>query len=105
MHLAAQLPMLIRGFYFEGWRPTSTPTKERHKSDFLERVRRELRRDAQIDVEQAVRAVFEVMCDKLDSGEIEKLIKVFPEDLRKLWPVVRNVGSSSAGGAPGWPQP
>ncbi len=106
VHLAAQLPMLIRGFYYEGWRPAGTPSKERHANDFLERVRKELDRGAEMDVDQAVRAVFEVMCDKLDSGEVEKLIRIFPEDLRKLWPVVRSVASTEGGIAPpGWNQP
>jgi len=34
-HLGAQLPMLIRGLYYEGWDPTGKPTKERHEAQFL----------------------------------------------------------------------
>ena len=30
-HLGAQLPMLLRGLFYEGWDPTGKPTKERHE--------------------------------------------------------------------------
>ena len=36
--LGAQLPMLIRGFYYEGFNPSKTPTSERNRQAFLERV-------------------------------------------------------------------
>ncbi len=34
-HLGAQLPMLLRGLFYEGWDPTGKPTKERHEAAFL----------------------------------------------------------------------
>ena len=34
VHLGAQLPILIRGVYYEGWKLTGKPVKERHKSEF-----------------------------------------------------------------------
>src|SRR5258706_13987050 len=33
-HLGAQLPMLIRGFYYDGWKPASKPLKL-HLDEFL----------------------------------------------------------------------
>src|SRR5262245_18543638 len=33
--LGAQLPMLIRGFYYEGWNPTGKPLRVRHAEQFL----------------------------------------------------------------------
>ena len=29
MHLGAQLPMLLRGLYYEGWHMAGKPTKDR----------------------------------------------------------------------------
>ena len=104
VHLGAQLPILIRGFYYEGWHPAATPTRERHKEDFLDYVNGEVFRGLGVDPERAVRAVFDVMANKLDPGEIEKLIKLFPDELRGLWPAARNVGAGPRGEAPGWRQ-
>src|SRR6516225_9161143 len=36
--LGAQLPMLIRGLYYEGWTPNGKPIKERRKEDFLAHI-------------------------------------------------------------------
>jgi len=38
-HLSAQLPMLIRGMFFEGWDPSRDPLRVRHAADFLPLVR------------------------------------------------------------------
>jgi uncharacterized protein (DUF2267 family) len=85
VHLAAQLPMLLRGLYYEGWRMES-PTRERHKQDFLDHVDAESGHTLGERTKPAVRAVFEVMWDKVDPGEIAKLIELFPAELRDLWP-------------------
>src|SRR6202048_3294353 len=47
--LGAHPPMLIRGFYYEGWDPSGKPVRERHKEQFLARIRQELRDDDTID--------------------------------------------------------
>jgi uncharacterized protein (DUF2267 family) len=36
--LAAQLPELIRGIYYEGWDPSKTPVRYEDLADFLDRV-------------------------------------------------------------------
>jgi uncharacterized protein (DUF2267 family) len=93
-HPGAQLPMLIHGIYYEVWNLARTPRKERHKEEFLDYANGEIFGGLGVDPEQAVQAGFEVMCDKLDPGEIEKVTKLFPAELRSLWPVARNVGTS-----------
>jgi uncharacterized protein (DUF2267 family) len=89
---------LLRGFYYEGWHPAGTPTKVRHKQEFLDYVSGDVFRGLGIDPEKAVRAVFEVMANRLDPGEVEKLIKLFPDELRTLWPAARHGGAGESGG-------
>lgn len=59
--LAAQLPMLVRGFYFEGWRPADTPVRERHKEQFLGHVATAFRNDPDLNAEEVARVVFGVL--------------------------------------------
>src|SRR4051794_3088828 len=84
--LAAQLPMLIRGFYYEGWDPTGKPLKERHKEQFLARIKQQFRGDDRNDPEQVARAVFTVLSNRISEGEIEDIKHVLPAEIRDLWP-------------------
>ncbi len=88
VHLGAQLPTVIRGLYYEGWHMAGTPTKERHKAQFLEHVGRCFDHRRDVDPQRAVQAVFEVLWEKVDPGEVAKVIRLLPEDLRALWPWV-----------------
>jgi uncharacterized protein (DUF2267 family) len=87
VHLGAQLPMLIRGLFYEGWRLTGTPTRERHVEDFLARVQALLPDNLHKDAERLVRATFALLTAKLTAGEVAKVMKALPEALRDLWPV------------------
>jgi uncharacterized protein (DUF2267 family) len=84
--LGAQLPMLIRGLYYEGWDPTGTPLKVRHKEQFLARIEQELRGNVLVDPEREARAVFTVMAQRVSEGEIENVKHVLPAEIRELWP-------------------
>jgi uncharacterized protein (DUF2267 family) len=85
-HLGAQLPMLIRGFYYEGWSPAGKPTKERHKEEFCAHVKAYFKREEDIDAEQIVRGVFKVLAKRITEGEIEDIKHIMPPELRELWP-------------------
>ncbi|WP_337845780.1 DUF2267 domain-containing protein [Thermus sp.] len=86
--LAAQLPMLIRGFFYEGWDPTGKPLKERHLEAFLEHVARELKTPSgpAVDPERAARAVFKVLAHRISQGEIADIRGLLPKELKALWP-------------------
>ena len=83
-HLGAQLPMLVRGFYYEGWNPTGKPIRERSFESFLAGVAIELPND--LDPEDAVRAVFTVLAARMSDGEIDDVTHVLPTALNVLWP-------------------
>ncbi len=85
-HLGAQLPMLLRGLYYEGWDPTNKPTKERHQEAFLAHIGQELPRATEDEVEQGARAVLDVLSKYVDRGAAIKIAVMFPRDLRKFWP-------------------
>ena len=86
VHLGAQLPILIRGVYYDGWTLTGKPVKERHKSDFLNHIARAFRDDETVDPEKVMRAVFKVLNRHISKGEIEDVKHIMPKTLQELWP-------------------
>jgi uncharacterized protein (DUF2267 family) len=84
--LGAQLPMLVRGFYFEGWNPAHTPQKYKHKEEFLERVTKEARFLQGEELEKAVGVVFKVLEDNVSGGEIKQVKSQLPAEVQQLWP-------------------
>ncbi|HEX3685617.1 MAG TPA: DUF2267 domain-containing protein [Bryobacteraceae bacterium] len=80
--------MLIRGFYYEGWRPAGKPIKM-HAQEFLLRVEEELAAGTAVrmDSEVVVRTVFLVLSRRIATGEIEQIEQSLPKDLRHFWPI------------------
>ncbi len=91
VHLGAQLPMLVRGLYYEGWHNGGF-TKERHEAEFIAHVGLELRQGDEIEIEDGICAVFGLLARKLDFGETIKVAGVLPKELRELWPVLVQEG-------------
>lgn len=85
-HLGAQLPMLIRGLYYEGWHPSGKP----HKADlgeFLASIRSHVGRGfGDPDPRRIVVAVFRVLDLHVTRGELEDVKRCLPPELRELWP-------------------
>jgi uncharacterized protein (DUF2267 family) len=84
--LGAQLPMLVRGFYYEGWNPTGKPVKERHQEQFLAHIKEHFRDDERIVAEKLARAVFRLLSNHISGGEIKDVQHTLPTELRALWP-------------------
>lgn len=87
VHLGAQLPLIIRGMYFENWKPSQVPLKQRHKTMFIESVRNTLeqyiRRSFEDEnIDHIIRSVFQTLASRIDEGESVKLIKILPAHLK-----------------------
>ncbi len=87
-HLSAQLPMLVRGIFFEGWHPAGTPHKWRAHEAFLAELRHHLGSAdvSDIDLTAAARAVFGVLGRHVSVGEVSDVRQSLPEAVRRLWP-------------------
>jgi uncharacterized protein (DUF2267 family) len=85
VELSAQLPMLVRGIYFEGWRPAATPVKPRDMGAFLGRIDEAFETDPLEGTEEAVSTVFRLLQRHVSEGEIQDVRRSLPADLRGLW--------------------
>jgi uncharacterized protein (DUF2267 family) len=83
--LSAQLPTLIRGIYFEGWKPAES-TWERKKRDFVICVRNEFGYELEVDFDKAIGAVFRLLDRHISHGEIVQVRSSMKKSLRNLWP-------------------
>jgi uncharacterized protein (DUF2267 family) len=83
--LAAQLPMLVRGFYFDGWHPANKPLRERSRQQFLSHVASAFPTDIYTDPAYVTRAVFAVLSRHVTPGEIDDVKNSLPEEIRGLW--------------------
>jgi uncharacterized protein (DUF2267 family) len=84
--LGAQLPLLIRGIYYQGWHPAGKPLKARTLEAFLEPLRQTLSDELPQDRERIVRAVFQVVAKNVSPGEANSVKRVLPQEVRELWP-------------------
>jgi uncharacterized protein (DUF2267 family) len=83
-HLAAQLPVLVRGIYYEGWQPNRTPLHYRDPVEFVERVRREALLVGDTEAWFAVEAVAGVLRRHVSAGEIDHIARALPNSLQGL---------------------
>lgn len=84
--LGAQLPMLVRGLYYEGWQPARTPVRENSKAEFLARIEAAFSADPIDDPEEAVCGVFRLLNNHISAGEVSDVRQRLPKHLRELWP-------------------
>jgi len=81
--LAAQLPIFVRGVFYEGWDPSRTPERARDLDSFLERIAREARLAGETEASLAAGAANRVLSRHVSPGEAASVLDVLPEHLRE----------------------
>jgi uncharacterized protein (DUF2267 family) len=79
--LSAQLPLLLRGMFFEGWDPSDSPMRFRQSGDYLPLVREKLAAHVDATPDDVVVALFRVMSRHVSGGELTKVMLSLPDEL------------------------
>jgi uncharacterized protein (DUF2267 family) len=82
--LAAQLPLLVRGIYYEGWDPSSTARRYRDPTEFLDRVAAEALLHGDTEASFAVSAAAAVLRKHISAGEMDSVLQALPVPIGAL---------------------
>lgn len=85
-HLGAQLPLLIRGVYYDQFEPAKLPVESNTAEEFIHDVQQWLSDTRTVDAKEAIDAVFGVLSQHVSAGQIEKIRHALPAGIRQLWP-------------------
>ena len=85
VHFGAQLPMLLRGLYYEGWKPLETPIKM-SRDEFLQAVQEKIVMEGVADPIRFTEGVLAAAATYVSGGEMEKIRQIMPKDMQVLWP-------------------
>ena len=85
-NLGAQLPILVRGVYYDQFQPEQLPGDCDTMEQFCAEVAEWLRDNRPVDPELAVKSVFRVLSRHVSEGEIGNVVQALPENIRKAWP-------------------
>jgi uncharacterized protein (DUF2267 family) len=95
VHLGAELPLLVRGAFFDQWRPEIQPERFRSLDEFLTRVADNLGTSRPVNSRDLSRAVFGTLTRHLPEGQIRKVRDALPEDVRAIWPLDESAPAST----------
>lgn len=85
LDLGAQLPVMIRGIYYEGWTLRTQPHEIRDRAAMIARVKSELVPDQHLDPVDVLRAVIHLIVEHVTEGEIQDVLATLPQSIRTLW--------------------
>src|SRR5207248_5688830 len=89
-HLGAQLPLIVRGLYYDQWHPSAEPKKWRSRDDFLKIVADELDGIRPVNPAAAAHGVFQAINHFVDPLQVAHVREALPVDVRRDWPAAKS---------------
>ncbi len=84
-HFSAQLPIVLRGIFFEHWQPASERPRHWDIDHFFASIDAFFRQDPIENVDEAVAKAFRVIGNRVSSGEVAHIAGCLPQEIRALW--------------------
>lgn len=84
--LSAQMPLLIRGMFFEGWTPAHTPLPDRSAAGFVGAIEAKMGDVLDWRGPEDITHVFRTLENRISDGEIADVKANLPGHIRDLWP-------------------
>lgn len=83
VQLGSQLPMLVKGMYYDGWNPSKTP-KRLNRAEFLNEIRRRFAFAIEGDIESVIEGVLTALKKYISKGEAEDIVSELPKDTAQM---------------------
>jgi len=84
-HLGAQLPLMVRGVYYDQFEPGRLPSERKSRDEFIREVHVALSDTRPVNPDHAIRCVFGVLARHVSEGQIRKICDALPHGMRQLW--------------------
>ncbi len=91
-HLAAQLPELLRGVFYDGWRPSRVPSRM-HAEEYLIRFQQDAGIPAD-EVRAAAATITAAMRELFSPGQLDTVLGQLPDD---VWAILDTAPVSRSG--------
>lgn len=84
-HLSSQLPLIVRGTYYDQYQPSQQPAEIDTLEAFCARITTDMQFGRPVNPVDALRAVLATLSRHIPPGQIEKVRHALPRELRAFW--------------------
>lgn len=81
---AAQLPLLLRGVFYEGWVPAKTPQRWRTREEFLQRLAQDAGLAGPTHASYTATAIATLLRERLTEGQLENALAMLPAEVQAV---------------------